>query len=1020
MTLAERAPRREAPRNPEFEGFTDGLVGLQARLLAVSTTDADRELIRPNNTNVAEITPDMLATLGTLDLTLVGNASLKERTQYWAKERANIALDARYTTWSNETKIAFNDETFFSSTEGKRWAMLFQRFGIQKCVDFDENDAQTLYKKYFSSENKKENVTRFVKEVLDAHTQTINGEKRIDVQAFEQNRNAIQWLTNIFGEKSAQVMTQISDGLTKPPEALAAAANESTPEGIARRNDLKTQPKEYELAAFVYTAQENTTATSTSPVTTTVTPTPQIDERTTPHEPPHILATNGTTEITPPTERTPTQDWEALRTHFRFTNENMWQNAGQIREIFQKSSVKDLPIYYLGSRNDISYPLAFTDATDFVFTDYDYVDTEGNINLGACPDLEITDLGGTILSTETEGDLGKGGKRILKFSWGGKERTITMYAEDATKYMPKELHQGASFVIIKAPTPVGRAEEPAPEWMTIPENYGPILSKVAVGGFIHQEPTKILPSEVIGFKKRLDAPDADDQHYRSNGYPLYEKTRTEPYITPLLLLDHNVLVARSIRNGDYTLGIDDISIQGYKDHVLGIRTNYLAFSENLQQALLPVLRKEIALETVSNEETTKLLKYLSKEELPTYLATIRAQTFEVFPELKRETTTIIPTVEASIDLHTWDEIVQKLALDSTIAAGIPDAEREQVLPLLQELLHTETLGINAIDPIRLGEYIKHLHILKDHYQALPEQIRKEILPILKEILAAETLSEERQTRMKNAMIDENKTSVQWLYDRMTTRAKTIIKDLQPQSPLPQPGKETSHIPIPPITNGHGTKPPPSPSPAAATINDEVSHVVQEPKETMPPEAFAALIAEIKKYGDIRYESIDASMDPAVIPFLEKLFHLMPKTHITQKMLAERREAISSSPDDMNILNLLTNKLAVLITYPTTSTPLRIAFERKLPKKARSEEQITVQTNLSDTGDIEGGTITILLGARNQLKETNIVFDATGTITSLQGEGFDTVSSIQLDHIFDIITDPSRENEIVNFVSLITA
>lgn len=628
MAVAERPPLGavEQPRNPEQVSFSEGQVAFQARVLAATASPtADHELLNPNNNTVPEITSESLGTRQHRNYTIVKHASAEERNYYW--EQRNVAVDARYQTWVTETQQAFdNSQRFFAGRKGQQWAGLFQKLNI-RAVGFDTNDANTLYNRYFSSENESDNIDRFVNEVIDAHSRITNNQRQFDRASFEQNRDAIQWLANLFGEKSAQVMTQIADGETKPRAELAEAANANN-----RRNTITD--KEYELFDFLYNPRQAlrrpTPRRATHPEPAPVAPTPPEDE------PEPVTETQQTAEAENNETEAGNRDWETL--HDTFGHEVRWRNAEEIRTIFQSSPVKDLPVYYPGSLADARYPLAFTDATKFVFTDYIYVGEDGSPDENNFPDQTIQDIGGEILSVDTEGVLGQGGKRIITFNWGGKQRTITMYAEDATQFIPEEIRENdTSFIVIKAPTPFGRtAEDQAPAWITGAENFSNILAHLAEGGFIHRDPTHVLPAEIVGFRKRVEAPITENaMQHTPDGYPLYEKVASPSQLLDLLQMDDDLWIAKLQRNGDYLGAIDEQTITGYISSLSPIRERYLQLPEQLRQELLPSLQRELAAQTVSDEDRERIAANgIPTTEQQPYLQTIRERVFDAFPELR--------------------------------------------------------------------------------------------------------------------------------------------------------------------------------------------------------------------------------------------------------------------------------------------------------------------------------------------------------------------------------------------------
>lgn len=294
MALPEHLPHTEHSRTPEAPSFAEGQVALQARLLAATIPQGNNELLNPSNTAIEAFTPESFGEKQQRDYTVVKNASVKERTHYW-EQRSAVSANDRYQTWTKETTQAFtNAKDFLATQKGQQWASFFQKLDINAAT-FTETDAQTLYATYFSPQQEKTNVDKFVKKVLAAHTDE-NG--RFNHDAFTKNRDAVQWVANLFGEKSAQVMTQITDGQTKSAQQLADQANAATAEGTPRRNTLT--PKEQELLAFLYTPLETKQILPSSPQTPESPPEPApISPPTLSQEPP-LTPSAQETEPPPP------------------------------------------------------------------------------------------------------------------------------------------------------------------------------------------------------------------------------------------------------------------------------------------------------------------------------------------------------------------------------------------------------------------------------------------------------------------------------------------------------------------------------------------------------------------------------------------------------------------------------------------------------------------------------------------------------------------------------------------------
>lgn len=261
-------------------------------------------------------------------------------------------------------------------------------------------------------------------------------------------------------------------------------------------------------------------------------------------------------------------------------NRALLAGLNRIQEVFIASEVskRGLPVYYPGAGWDITFPLAMTDAREFVFVDFLYY-TENEIEpMDKGLAAEIRDLGGEITSDAYLGVMGEGGKRVLKFNLDGIERKITLYAEDATKFQPDELKEGASFVVIKAPTPESRTHDikEVPGDLKKPENTAKVYSALAVGGFFTWNPNLALPISVFGFKEIMES---------HEGFPLYQKVKEEPEIEGLLLFDRALEISQSKRYGSWICRIDEQTIDSYRASLKELR--------DLFDKLTPAKQKEI-------------------------------------------------------------------------------------------------------------------------------------------------------------------------------------------------------------------------------------------------------------------------------------------------------------------------------------------------------------------------------------------------------------------------------------------
>lgn len=334
-------------------------------------------------------------------------------------------------------------------------------------------------------------------------------------------------------------------------------------------------------------------------------------------------------------------DFEKMRNSYRFAGEHgddYWNNASEIRKIYTSSEIakKGLPVYYPGSGFDAIFPLLYTDENTFVFTDYVYIKGDGSLRDDYIPDSTIETIGGTITSVTTEGILGHGGKRIVKFNWGGKERTLIMYAEDATKFVPEEIQNGTSFIVIKAPTPFARsAEEDVPGSIWDSESIDLMFQKLAIGGFVHWDPTHALPPEVVGMKQVITIPKALDDSRSEEGYPLYQKIRDEQYIVGTLKLDGKLRVAFAMRDGGYWRRINESTPHLFEDNLKDAREAFDQLPTSKKQEILQYLAALINPQDLSEQQKTNFRRYglHTEEQMNTYLQQTVQAAQRVFPEL---------------------------------------------------------------------------------------------------------------------------------------------------------------------------------------------------------------------------------------------------------------------------------------------------------------------------------------------------------------------------------------------------
>ncbi|GEM_PF-4382665 len=590
-------PTPDTVANPEHVRFNPNLFALQARLLLGG------EALNSKNRSVPDVTADQLrdrASRDTTTYTYLAKASTNERETYW--QERNVAPAEQKAQWVKEVTDSFQKGKAYFKQNG--WNQVFSRLQIDAAT-FTPADAEKLYTTYFNGQTKESEVQKFIGDVLHQYA---------DNQAqLTQDLPALQWLAKIFGNKGSEAITHLTlaearNTLKTEQDSLITKSNEKgeeNGESFSRTNRLEQE--EIETLDYVYQGKE--------------------------------LATKPRDEQ--PTAEHP--DWEKLSGSSRIKDEETQKNVKKIREVFTKSEVaeKGLPVYYPGAAADIVFALAFTDATDFVFDDFRYIKRDGTLDIGTCPDTELTAIGGNITSSTTEGILGQGGKRIITFEWGGKTRKITMYAEDASLFFPDEIKNGSSMVIIKAPSAAARGETPEevynaepPGTLLSPEIKAKILQTIAVGGFYNLYPTRELPAELVGFKKIIDVIDEEKE------YPLYQKITDEQNTEPYLQLDSQLYDPIFTRNGVNGRTINNQTFEEFKTYVDNTRKQVETLPPEMKEKVMPALRALLASETIPPKDKERLLRFgesyglTNEQKIKEYWKQMISIAESVFPELK--------------------------------------------------------------------------------------------------------------------------------------------------------------------------------------------------------------------------------------------------------------------------------------------------------------------------------------------------------------------------------------------------
>lgn len=209
------------------------------------------------------VSREQLGNFATRNYDVFTNASTNERKRHWQGKEDNN-FERQKQAWIAQTTATFNGaKDFFERGEqGKQWAALYTKLGIQ-ATSFSEQNAEALYTKYFGT-TQKESVKQFVADVVSTYQQG----DTFDYAEIQRDLKGIQWIANIFGETSGEVVAQLVDAevtLLTNPDALITNTNrteEVNNQPVTRINRLESD--ERRLLEFLW---GNRTAE--------VTPTPQ-------------------------------------------------------------------------------------------------------------------------------------------------------------------------------------------------------------------------------------------------------------------------------------------------------------------------------------------------------------------------------------------------------------------------------------------------------------------------------------------------------------------------------------------------------------------------------------------------------------------------------------------------------------------------------------------------------------------------------------------------------------------------
>lgn len=234
--MPEAAIHEKPPPAPERE--TSGPTPeFSRRVLAGS---GKTEFLNPNTT-LPIIAKDDLGNLSGRDYTIFNSRSKGERRAYW-QTKEQKTFDEQKQAWTQEvTGIFAESKNFFASERGSRWTSLCERFGLN-AQQITKESLEKFYENYLqATDQKEEGIKRFIQDLLTSPSYQ-NTSGGIDQEKLQQDQPAIEWLASMFGEKSSEVISRLSD---------AEAQLQIDPEKIVQEKDVTMTTTEIALLEFL-------------------------------------------------------------------------------------------------------------------------------------------------------------------------------------------------------------------------------------------------------------------------------------------------------------------------------------------------------------------------------------------------------------------------------------------------------------------------------------------------------------------------------------------------------------------------------------------------------------------------------------------------------------------------------------------------------------------------------------------------------------------------------------------------
>ncbi len=602
--------------SPETLSPSERMDGAQLRFVL------HRGLLDPAKEIPDTVKPEDLGNIDNRSYSAFQNAStfnrIEDSKKLVAEHKLSSDTSEQKKQWIATTSKVFNSEN--NKSKLQKLTPVLQKLGAP---DSSEASFKALYERLFENESLEKydadgkkyissDVKAFVRAVLDTHTH--NG--RLSYDSLSSNMAEYKWFAKVFGTEMQEAVMQMIDAEARIKTDKTKFITETTTKvnNKSRAATANLKPTEKHILEYIHKNGK----INSSPAE------PSAPHHPEPHDTPHTTE-HDTTEKTKSASDS-SFPWDLLaKSPLTAEHPELIIRFQTAQEVVKTSGIMEqYPFYYQGAAEDIVSPLAYTDATTFVFNDERYVNKKGDIDMSHQPDKVIESIGGTNIKISTEGKLGKGGSRIIEFDWGRKRRKIIQYAEDPAQFTPPEIKNGAGF------THMNFHDENISEEKKL-RNFNVALKKIEtmpIKGFTSYRGTSLLPCSLIGLGYVVPP--------TNESMPLIVKTAQEPNIKEILQLDTSLLESIDARNGSMSGSVKPENITVYTKILKEARLQFEKLSSEKKQLIIQEMMRFFNNPALIPAEKERFESHGLKgeENQMEYLQKLNAAAVEVFPELK--------------------------------------------------------------------------------------------------------------------------------------------------------------------------------------------------------------------------------------------------------------------------------------------------------------------------------------------------------------------------------------------------